>query len=410
MKQFKNILLILLIVGAYLVYNYINNNTSKTHYVITADTNVSKVPGLSKYVSQEEVRSFGFRYWDIDSNYTKNIPPNLIPLRTLLKQKQTKKILSYMQDNNLSIDVKIQDGTTPLMYSSFYNDVNTSKILIKKGADVRAKDKYGLTSLAYAIENNSTLTARLLMDNGVKFEEIEQVQFYLKPPLYPFIQKLIIDGDKIQILYKDNWNTDTHSKDEAYLFEYIVHCNFVELAKMALENAYKPTYYKQAQGVTGLQRWKDDGNTSIERSVYAHLSYVPNYKPMLELLLKYDVVGKPDKKILKFAYDECYDDYLHFLNIKNKYESGKKVKFSMNPKLGLYRTLKNYQQNCPDANSTFKDVRYFFSWSNNLEKNGNIDRFLRGYKDDPNKVIFVNNNSTKEKNTTKKTQGKINVK
>ena len=204
MRKFKSILLILFVIGVYLVYYYVDNNTSKTHFSITADTNVSKVPGLSKYVSQEEVRSFGFRYWDIDSNYTKNIPLNLIPLRTLLKQKQTDKILSYMKDNNLSVDVNIQDGTTPLIYSSFYNDLNTSKILINKGADVRAKDKYGLSPLAYAIENNSTLTARLLMDNGVKFEEIGDIQSYLSSLSYSRIDKLIIDNDKINMIYSQH--------------------------------------------------------------------------------------------------------------------------------------------------------------------------------------------------------------
>ncbi|MCR8685716.1 ankryin, partial [Campylobacter ureolyticus] len=79
----------------------------------------------------------------------------LIPLRKALMDKDTNKVLNFIKDNNLSADVTMLDKRTPLMYSSFYNDTNTTKELIKLGADVHKKDRYELNALAYAISINS---------------------------------------------------------------------------------------------------------------------------------------------------------------------------------------------------------------------------------------------------------------
>ena len=45
------------------------------------------------------------------------------------------------------------------------------------GANAHAQDNYKLSPLAYAIENNSTKTVKLLLDSGVKFEEVKAVQW-----------------------------------------------------------------------------------------------------------------------------------------------------------------------------------------------------------------------------------------
>ena len=83
-----------------------------------------------------------------------------------------------MQDNNISIDSPLIDGVTPLMYASFYDDEVTAKRLIDMGANAHAQDNYKLSPLAYAIENNSTKTAKLLLDSGVKFDEVKAVQWW----------------------------------------------------------------------------------------------------------------------------------------------------------------------------------------------------------------------------------------
>ena len=146
-----------------------------TLFVVTADTKIIPGSELSKYVTQEEIDDFAFRYWDID----KQIKDDAFAenFRKLLKSKQTDQILKFMQDNNISIDYPVIDGVTPLMYASFYDYEVTAKRLIDMGANAHAQDNYKLSPLAYAIENNSTKTAKLLLDSGVKFDEVKAVQW-----------------------------------------------------------------------------------------------------------------------------------------------------------------------------------------------------------------------------------------
>ncbi|PSM51231.1 ankyrin repeat domain-containing protein, partial [Campylobacter blaseri] len=383
-----------------LLFTGCDNNKSKADFVITSDTNVSKVPGLSKYVTQEEVDSFAFRYWGIDSNYTKDIKPNLIPLRNLLKQKDTKKVLSYIKDNNLSIDITIQDGTTPLMYSSFYNDLNTSKELIKLGANIRAKDSYKLSPLAYAVENNSTLTAKLLLDSGVKFDELGYIQQYINSPLYGEIINIIVDGDNIEIIYENNWIKNIDAKYPSDAFIYIVSRNYIELAKMVLESGYKPQRLKEYP--SGISELYIDDNSSIYYSVYSRLDNIPNHEPMLDLLLKYNVYGNElTKEQLKKAYDRCYKNYIDFLKTEKEFKSGK-ITLSMDPKLSLYRTIKYHKKHCSDNNSTFKGIKELLAWANDYEKNYNISGFLRANIDNPEKVIYKNSNNKINNKTTNK--------
>ena len=212
--------------------------SSPTRFVVTADTKIIPGSELSKYVTQEEIDDFAFRYWDID----KQIKDDAFAenFRKLLKSKQTDQILKFMQDNNISIDSPLIDGVTPLMYSSFYDDEATAKILIDMGANARAQDNYKLSPLAYAIENNSTKTAKLLLDSGVKFDEVKAVQWYRKTPFYYNIEKLIIDGDDVKVVFRDNYQVNKESKDVNDPIGYIVTHNYVEMTELALASGYKP--------------------------------------------------------------------------------------------------------------------------------------------------------------------------
>lgn len=207
-------------------------------FVVTSDTKIIPGSELSKYVTQEEIDDFAFRYRDIDfaSNPKSVLKESDIDtnLKKLFKSKQTDQILKFMQDNNISVEYKLIYGTTPIMYSSFFDDENTTKEFIKLGANIRQKDNFGLSPLAYAIENNSTKTAKLLLDSGVKFEEIKAVQWYRRTPFYYNIEKLIIDGDDVKIIFEDNYQVNTESKDADEPMGYIVSHNYVEMAELVL--------------------------------------------------------------------------------------------------------------------------------------------------------------------------------
>ena len=395
-----------------------------TRFVVTADTKIIPGSELSKYVTQEEIDDFAFRYWDID----KQIKDDAFAenFRKLLKSKQTDQILKFMQDNNISIDSPLIDGVTPLMYASFYDDETTAKRLIDMGANAHAKDNYKLSPLAYAIENNSTKTAKLLLDSGVKFDEVKAVQYYIDPPFYNNIEKLIIDGDDVKIVFRDNYQVNKESKDANNPMRYIVWHNYVEMADIVLASGYKPKLDDHHN--TFFHGLRDD--SEFMRSLYISLDSHPNYEPMLELLLKYDIVGQPTKEELKKAYEECYDNVKYYAKEKENYiykmnkgidEEGE-AKLRKNKKYehlcteclyheGLLqykpkpidpKRIKRFDNQinfhshfCPDENATFKDIRAFIKWANEMEKQDGIKSAIGRAKKGMAQVIYIDSNQSK---------------
>ena len=373
-----------------------------TRFVVTADTKIIPGSELSKYVTQEEIDDFAFRYWDIDKQikdgaFVENF-------RKLLKSKQTNQILKFMQDNNISVDSPVIDGVTPLMYASFYDDEATAKRLIDMGANAHAKDNYKLSPLAYAIENNSTKTAKLLLDSGVKFDEVKAVQWYRKTPFYYNIEKLIIDGDDVKIIFEDNYQVNKESKDANNPMRYIVWHNYVEIADIVLASGYRPKLRNRPSSFPGL---RDDSSPFIY-SYYAVLDTIPNYEPMLNLLLDNNVSGQPTKEELKKAYEECYKENQIEKNFYKYYEYNKKrldeitisqgeTPTKVNPVFFNFRKklrINHYEKYCPDENSTFT-IREFIDWANDNKKMSSISSFTSSFENDPTKVIYIDSNRSK---------------
>ena len=427
LKIFKTILYGALFLGLYLLadkYGLFSKFSSPAHFVVTADTKIIPGSELSKYVTQEEIDDFAFRYWDID----KQIKDGAFAenFRKLLKSKQTDQILKFMQDNNISIDSPLIDGVTPLMYASFYDDEATAKRLIDMGANAHAKDNYKLSPLAYAIENNSTKTAKLLLDSGVKFDEVKAVQWYRKTPFYYNIEKLIIDGDDVKIVYRDNYQVNKESKDVNDPIGYIVTHNYVEMTELALASGHRPKLDDHPN--TFFHGLRDD--SEFMRSLYILLDTIPNYEPMLELLLKYDVVGQPTKEELKKAYEECYKKRKGWIDYKENYiykmnkgidEEGE-ARLRKNKKYehlcteclyheGLLqykpkpidpkkieefdKEINFYNPHCPDENATFKDIRAFIKWANEIEKQDGIKSAIGRAESGMAQVIYIDSNQSK---------------
>ena len=390
----KNFFLISLLVGAYFFYNTILGgfNETQNNYKVNMDTNVSEVKGLSQYVTQEEINDFGMRYSDIAKDEEKNV--TLIPLRVALENKDTNKVLSFLKDNNLSVDVRMLSKRTPLMYSSFYNDTNTTKELLKLNADFNTTDKYRLSPLAYAIENNSTKTVKQLIANGARFEDVEFVQGYLTTNSYGRIKYLEIDENNVTKIYYRNINVSTAtrpiSKDAADFFGYIVAVNLVEMTKIVLESGYRPKMSTNGEiGLPGLGYF----NTNNELfTIYAtSVMYKPNYKPMLKLCLKY--VGKPSQEHLKKAYKQCHWDY-------EDYKRSSKEKAFYNY-LSNIDSLNNYTKHCSNKDGVFTPETYF-SWANEWERLMAIYNFKTSTdisgRDNKDKIFYINSNSNNTNN------------
>ena len=389
--------------------NFLYEKLSRpTHFTVTPDTKIDRNSELAKYVTQEEVDDFGFRYWDIDEYEERNA--TLSALRNLLRLKDTDKILNFMKRNGLSADVKMKANTTPLMYSSFYDDEATAKRLMEMGADAYARDNYKLSPLAYAIENNSTKTVKLLLDSGVKFSNKEKIQRYLKAPQNDRIKSLTIDGDNIFVEYEVKYGQKNEgSKGWILPFDYITFGNFTEMLQILFSMGY----------------FDENGN------YFKDMEYMPNYEPMLNLLLDNNVSGQPTSEERKEAYKKCHDKvgvftaakegYIYKMN-KGRDEEGE-ARLRKNDKYrhlcteclyheGLLKykpkppdpeqikrfddTINFYSKHCLDENATFKDTESFVKWANEEERRENILRFLEAHKNNPAKVIYIDANTSSQ--------------
>ena len=391
-------------------FDKFGSSPAPTGFTITPDTKIDPNSELAKYVTQEEIDDFGFRYWDIDEYEENNATLNA--LRNLLRLKDTDKILNFMTRNGLGADVKMKANTTPLMYASFYDDETTAKRLMEMGADAHAKDNYKLSPLAYAIENNSTKTAKLLLDSGVGLEEAGRIQLYLDYALYDFIDSIVIDKDDIHINFDF---PDTDSKGASDPFAYVIANNLLEISKMFFELGYKPECTFKAQ-------------RNEEFDCFGILAYIPNYEPMLKLLLDKNVSGQPNKEELKEAYKKCYirykwavedkEKYIYKMNqgrdeeaeekIKKKYDKYKYAPYSLLYEDGLLqykpkpidpkmieefdKEIDYYKQHCSDENSTFKDTESFVKWANEEKRAEYVRQFLEAHKNNPAKVIYIDAN------------------
>ncbi|WP_165590165.1 ankyrin repeat domain-containing protein, partial [Campylobacter geochelonis] len=163
----------------------------------------------------------------VDNNET------LESLRHMLQEKDTSSVIGFFKKYNLSVDAPLHYGVTPLMYSSFYDDVNTTKELIKLGANIHQKDKYKLSPLAYAIENNSIKTAEILLKNGVDPNSVKYIQKYLDSPAYAsnLIDYIVVDGENIEIKYnvKIAERSEDSYRPSWTVFFYLGYSNFVEM-------------------------------------------------------------------------------------------------------------------------------------------------------------------------------------
>lgn len=69
--------------------------------------------------------------------------------------------------NGVNVDVLSENNITPLCWAMLYNAEDVATLLIKSGADVKAKDKFGRTPL-HAADDELRAVAELLIKNGAE--------------------------------------------------------------------------------------------------------------------------------------------------------------------------------------------------------------------------------------------------
>ena len=268
--------------------------------------------------------------------------------------------------------------------------------MLNLGADIRAKDKFGLSPMAYAIMLNSVDTAKILLEKGVKFEEVEYVSPHIHTNRYydssRFDSIIINDDDNITIRYKyDQGRPETDLNDPQCVesstryklnpFEYAVDRNLPQMAELMLSTGYKPKEFKMGSGLQGIK--DEEKNRPLQLSGWAILDDYEDYKPMLDVFIKYDLPNAPTKEQLKDTYGECYDRYV--LSLTFAYSIDYNGTYSLKYENLTKNVLQKY---CSEKNSTFSDVRTFITWANEYKRADAIEDILFHKKD---KIIFKNN-------------------
>jgi hypothetical protein len=81
-------------------------------------------------------------------------------------EKGDKEKVKELLDKRAEINIRDNDGWTPLMYASKNNDLEIIKLLLEKGANVNLTDKYGQTALILASANGHKEAVELLLEKG----------------------------------------------------------------------------------------------------------------------------------------------------------------------------------------------------------------------------------------------------
>ncbi len=93
-------------------------------------------------------------------------PITLLQAAEVNNAKRVQKLLKSGSDVNMRND----NGVTPLMLAAVNNSVDVTRLLIKARADIEAKDMYGGTALMWAASGNAVDTAWLLIKAGADLE------------------------------------------------------------------------------------------------------------------------------------------------------------------------------------------------------------------------------------------------
>ena len=74
-------------------------------------------------------------------------------------------VVELLLDNiNIQVDIKLQNGLTPLRKACYNRNLKIAGLLLAKGADVNAQDNYGYSPLWEAVKNNHLDVVKWLLD------------------------------------------------------------------------------------------------------------------------------------------------------------------------------------------------------------------------------------------------------
>ncbi|XP_035232481.1 myotrophin-like isoform X2 [Stegodyphus dumicola] len=102
-------------------------------------------------------------------------------------------VKDFVENQGVDINASI-DGRLPIHYAADYGQKDVLNYLIDKGANIDAKDKYGISALLAAIWEGHTSCVKLMLEkinlnkftHLVKFKDREKLILVLSDYLHPY--------------------------------------------------------------------------------------------------------------------------------------------------------------------------------------------------------------------------------
>lgn len=105
----------------------------------------------------------------LDPNVRSNHPNNQDWLITYAVRRHALKTVELLLDRGAKVDARsVALDKTPLFQAAFQGDVAIATLLVKRGADVNAQDRYGENALREAIAGGRESMVEFLLEAGAK--------------------------------------------------------------------------------------------------------------------------------------------------------------------------------------------------------------------------------------------------
>lgn len=95
------------------------------------------------------------------------------PLFLAIEQGKDQVALQALDSDAGQLEIRDLDGNTPLVRVGFLGNLALTKELLKRGADVNAKNDIGYTALHFAAQEGHAAVAKLLLAKGAEVDALD---------------------------------------------------------------------------------------------------------------------------------------------------------------------------------------------------------------------------------------------
>ncbi|WP_297295219.1 ankyrin repeat domain-containing protein [uncultured Brachyspira sp.] len=183
-------------------------------------------------------------------------------------------VSNFIDNKKININARIENSTTPLIFSIIFKQDEISKLLIEKGADPNIKDKSGFTALIYSIMYNRTEISKILIEKKADVNtkvSLNENGVYMKN-VTPLIlnenkevaQSLINAGADVNIKFSFQHAGKNIKLENITPLIWFIFTDNSEIAKLLIESG-ADINAKDKNGKTALDYAKEKNNSKIEQ-------------------------------------------------------------------------------------------------------------------------------------------------